>query len=277
MRLLATDLDGTLLQPDGTVSHRNAEALQAARAAGWFVVIATGRPPFMVTELATSLGDSVTHGVMANGSVVATLPDLTVIRSVQFDIEVAVAVVRRLRAIDPGFGFALATNAGFAHEPGFAERLPAPQQVPASPDALVSAKGATEAIKLMVFHHAHRAHELLTVLPPLLAPLPAPLLAPLLGEGLSVTHMGADCVEVGPAGIDKGTGLRHLCEVLGVAAADVVAFGDEFNDHEMLRWAGLGVAMANANETTRSIADEVTAANIDDGVALVIERLLRTG
>jgi hydroxymethylpyrimidine pyrophosphatase-like HAD family hydrolase len=59
-----------------------------------------------------------------------------------------------------------------------------------------------------------------------------------------------------------------------VAAADVVVFGDEFNDHEMMRWAGHSVAVANAHPATRSLATEVTASNIDDGVAIVIERLL---
>jgi hypothetical protein len=86
--------------------------------------------------------------------------------------------------------------------------------------------------------------------------------------------MGADCVEIGPAGIDKATGLAWLCTHLGIDPADVVAFGDEYNDHEMLRFAGHGVVMANANEHTRALADEIAPSNSDDGVAVVIERLL---
>ena len=96
----------------------------------------------------------------------------------------------------------------------------------------------------------------------------------ILGPELAVTHMGADCVEIGPAGIDKAAGLAWLCAHLGVDRADVVAFGDEHNDHAMLRWAGHGVAMANANEQTRALADEIAPSNVDDGVAVVIERLL---
>jgi hydroxymethylpyrimidine pyrophosphatase-like HAD family hydrolase len=114
----------------------------------------------------------------------------------------------------------------------------------------------------MAFHDGHTAHQLLELLPPILGP------------ELAVTHMGADCVEIGPAGIDKAAGLAWLCAHLGVDRADVVAFGDEHNDHAMLRWAGHGVAMANANEQTRALADEIAPANVDDGVAVVIERLL---
>ena len=79
---------------------------------------------------------------------------------------------------------------------------------------------------------------------------------------------------VGPTGVDKGTGLAWLCAHLGVAAGDVVSFGDEFNDHEMLRWSGHGVAMANAHPLTRELADEVTVSNVDDGVAVALERIL---
>jgi Cof subfamily protein (haloacid dehalogenase superfamily) len=266
MRLVATDLDGTLLGSNGILSDRNAAALRAARRAGWFVVLASGRPPFMVTDLVAQLGDGVTHGVLANGSVVCTLPDEAILRSVRFGADVAIDTVRRLRAHPEhgdGFGFALATDQGFAHEPGFAERMPAPQQVPASPDALSAADGATEAIKLMSFHRSIGAHDLLELLPSLL------------GDELSATHMGADCVEIGPAGIDKGTALRFLCDHLGVDLADVVAFGDEFNDHEMLAIAGHAVVMENANALTRAMADEIAPPNTSDGVAIVLERLLR--
>ena len=65
-----------------------------------------------------------------------------------------------------------------------------------------------------------------------------------------------------------------MCGRIGVDAAAVVAFGDGLNDHEMLTWSGWGVAMGNAEPVTRELADEVTASNDEDGVALVLERLL---
>jgi Cof subfamily protein (haloacid dehalogenase superfamily) len=262
VRLIACDLDGTLLRPDSTVSDRSVAALRAAAAAGVYVVIASGRPPFMLDPVLPFVGDAVSHGVLANGSLVCTLPDGTELRRVRFELDTAVGVVHRLRSIDPRYGFALATDAGWAQEPGFFERMPVGRMAPDCDDVLAAAAGATEALKLMAFHDDHPAHALLDLLPTLLGP------------HLAITHMGADCVEIGPTGIDKGTGLAWLCAHLGIDPVDVVAFGDEYNDHEMLRFAGHGVVMANANEHTRALADEIAPGNADDGVAVVIERLL---
>ncbi|MEI2723503.1 MAG: HAD hydrolase family protein [Verrucomicrobiota bacterium] len=100
------------------------------------------------------------------------------------------------------------------------------------------------------------------------------LLPPLLGPDLAVSHMGADAVEVAPAGVDKGVGLRWLCAHLGIAGGDVLAFGDEVNDLPMFAFAGRRVAVANASPAVRDAADEVAPSNADDGVAEVIERLL---
>ena len=81
-------------------------------------------------------------------------------------------------------------------------------------------------------------------------------------------------VELTAPGVHKGSAVAHLCERLGVGRRGVFVFGDGLNDHELLLWAGRGVAMGNAGEETKSIADEVTASSDDDGVAVVVERLL---
>lgn len=262
VRLLALDLDGTLLDPTGSLTVRSTSALRAAHDAGTVVVLASGRPPFMAAPVIDVLADVVTHGVMANGSIVCTFPDGAPLREIHFSIELAVDTVQLLRGHDSSFGFALATNAGFAQEPGFSERMPATAFAPVSADVLEAAVGAQAARKLMVFHRTTPAHRLLETLPALLHP------------SLNVSHMGADAVEIGPAGIDKATGLQWLCEHLGIDRADVVAIGDEYNDHEMLRWAGHGIAMGNADEVTKSLADSVTLSNADDGVAVAVELLL---
>lgn len=262
IRLIATDLDGTLLGRGGVLSQRSTDALRAAAEAGIIVVFASGRPPFMVEPLLHDLAGVVSYGVLGNGSVVCTLPDQEVLRAQRFDLSLAIDVIAQLRTYDPRYGFALATDIGFAHQPGFAERMPVVSMPSPVADVLTAIAGATEAVKLMVFHDEFAAHELLGLLPTLL------------DAQVSVTHMGADCVEIGPAGIDKGVGLAWLCDRLGVEAAQVMAFGDEFNDHEMLRWAGHSVAVATAHEATKSLCDEVTLSGADDGVAVVIERLL---
>jgi len=259
-KLIALDLDGTLLGRTGDVSERNVAAVRAAAAAGHHVVIATGRPLHLVADLADQLGDAVSYIVGTNGSMIGTFPDAALVRLMGFDFALAHEAIVSVRAALPGTGFALATDAGLAHEPGFAERMPA--VVDADPIDDVLTLGGGEAYKLFAFHDDVSVAELLAEVP---AHLPT---------GLSANHMGADAIDIGLDTIDKCSGLRWVCNELGVEAADVIAFGDEWNDLTMLKWAGRGVAMANADARVRAAADEVAPANTADGVAVVLERLL---
>jgi len=259
-KLIALDLDGTLLGASGRVSARNVAAVQAAADAGHHVVIATGRPLHLVADLADDLGDAVSYIVGTNGSMVGTFPDAALVRLMGFDFDLAREAITRIRAALPGTGFALATDAGLAHEPGFAERMPTAIDVDPTEDVLTL--GGAEAYKLFAFHDDMSVAALLEDVP---AHLPA---------GLSASHMGADAIDIGLETIDKCSGLRWVCDELGVDATNVIAFGDEWNDLTMLEWAGRGVAMGNADARVQSIADEVAPANTADGVAVVLERLL---
>lgn len=258
--LIALDLDGTLLDPRGELSERNAAAIRAVAAAGHRVVIATGRPPQLVAELADQLGDAVGHVVGTNGTMVTTFPDGRLLQLLGFRAAQGFDVVRSLRVDSPGIRFAIATDAGFAHEDGFAERMPA--AVHGDPVDDVLTLGGAEIYKLFAFHPAYTVNELLDVLPPLLP------------DRIAASHMGADAVDIGPDTIDKCAGLAWLCDRLDVDAADVIAIGDEANDITMLRWAGRGIAMGNAADYVHVEADEVAPSNADDGVAHILESLL---
>jgi Cof subfamily protein (haloacid dehalogenase superfamily) len=264
-RLIATDLDGTLLDARGAISARNVAALQAAAAAGITVVFASGRPPHIVGELCAAVGPAVTHGVLANGTLVCTLPACELLTMVGFPTEVAIDAIQQLRAADPLFGFALATDRGFTAEPGFFERMPAHPKDPPVDDVLAHHDGSTEAVKLLVFHHVKGAMELLDSIPAVL------------GGALGVTHMGAEAVELGPPGLDKGAGLSWLCDHLGIDPAEILVFGDEVNDLSMFAMAGFSVAMENGAPEVRAAADEIAPRNVVDGVAVVIERILADG
>jgi Cof subfamily protein (haloacid dehalogenase superfamily) len=264
-RLIAIDLDGTLLDGHGELSDRSVAALHAAAAAGITMVFASGRPPQVIQALAPRIGTSVAYGVLANGTMICTLPGGEPLHTVRFPTTIAIEAVRRLRAHDARFGFALASDRGLTHEAGFFERMPVHggRATPTtSDDVLAGHEDSVETIKLLAFHHDLGAADLLDTIPPLL------------GEGLSVTHMGADAVEIGPAGADKGTGLRWLCDHLGIDPVDTLVFGDELNDLAMFAVAGRAVAVANASPPVLAAAHEVAPSNADDGVAVVIERLL---
>lgn len=94
------------------------------------------------------------------------------------------------------------------------------------------------------------------------------------GGFVTVVMAGEGIVELLPLGLSKATGLSLAARRLGVKAAETIAFGDMPNDIPMFAWSGHGVAMANAHRELRAVADEVTASNEDDGIAVVLERLL---
>ena len=190
---------------------------------------------------------------------IATFPDGQLMQLLGFPAVDGFDLIQSLREHNPGFGFAIATNAGFAHEAGFSERMPA--VVPSEPIDDVLTVGGDEIYKLFAFHPDYTVEELLDYLPALLP------------DSISAGHMGADAVDIGPESIDKCAGLRWLCERLDVASAEVIAIGDEGNDMTMLQWAGRGIAMANAPDHVKAIADEIAPSN-NDGVAQVLEQLL---
>jgi Cof subfamily protein (haloacid dehalogenase superfamily) len=257
-RVVATDLDGTVVRSDGSISARTRAALAAAEAAGAMVVIVTGRPPRWLAGIAEATGH---HGlaICANGALVYDLRAERVVESHLLEVEAAVRLVAELRAAIPGLGFAVETAGGFAHEPGYVPRWTTePDTVVAPIDSLLSEPLA----KLLGRHENLGSDELL-----------ARARAAVGEELATLTHSSRDgLLEISAAGISKATTLASVCERHGFAAADVVAFGDMPNDLPMLAWAGRSVAVANAHPEVLVAVDEVTASNDDEGVALVLER-----
>jgi len=260
-RLLASDLDGTLLRRDDQPSPRTLAALRAAEEAGWVVVLATGRPPRFVDPAAASLG---VHGlaVCNNGATIYDPVERRIIREVELSLAVALEVVDRLRGVEPDLLFAADWGLELAAEQAWLDTTPWP--VP--PDTHV---GPPEEFltgpvaKLLANHPTVESDEL------------AHRTRGLLHDLVEVTSStGSGVIEMTARGVSKGSALARVADDLGIGPAEVVAFGDLPNDTEMLLWAGLGVAMGNAHPAVKAAADEVTATNDEDGVALVVERLL---
>jgi len=260
VRLVATDLDGTLVRTDGTISRRSCEALRAAEAAGIVVALVTGRPPRWLAPVAEATGHTGV-AVCANGAILYDLHQERVIDSTLLDPETLREVARRLRAAVPGLRFAVEYGADFGHEPGYRHYW-------AIGDVAVRV-GAAEAIldrpapKLLALHPSMSPDELLATA------------VDVIGAEVGVTCSSHEALlEISAAGVTKATALAGLAERVGIGAAEVVAFGDMPNDLPMLAWAGRAVAVANAHPEVLGAADEVTASNDDDGVALVVERIL---
>ena len=257
LRLAAIDLDGTLLRPDGSLSERSRAALESVRAAGIRVVLVTARGPRSVRVLAADLGlDG--SAICSNGAIILDLVSGEVVRTQPLATEVAARLVRELRSRLPGILFA-AESEEIALEPGFVAWEWEPPAGTRYADGLELV--AEPIAKLIVRHDTHALEAV------------AEAARELAGDDAAVTIPGPWTVEISAAGVSKAAALAELCAELGVSPDEVVAFGDYPNDLPMLEWAGHAVAVANAHPNVLAAADEVTASNADDGVAVVLERL----
>jgi Cof subfamily protein (haloacid dehalogenase superfamily) len=261
-RLVASDLDGTLLLPDETVSDRTRAALAAARDAGITVVLVSGRPPRSLGPIAARIGVG-GIAICANGAVVWDLDADTMVDSTPLAAELATRLVHALREAIPGALFAVELEGGFGREAGWSDGLVAVPPDVLEADAIELITGPVS--KLLVRH------------PTMPFPEVAERARRAVGDDAVATWAGLRLVEISAAGVTKAFALERLCRRLGIAAAEVVAIGDMPNDLAMLDWAGTAVAVANATPEVLDAADEVTAANVDDGVALVLERILAGG
>ena len=255
-QLILTDLDGTLLNADKEVSDRSAAVLQRAAAAGARVVIATGRPVRWLDPVKHRLPASI--ALCANGGIVLDLATGEVVRSHVLDGQRMLALADDLRA--QGAEFAIATEGmpeiGMLAE----EHFPHPFLDASARMPLVDL-AASPIVKLLI--RPGDGHES-TVLR---------VLAEGYADVLLATSSGvAGLIEVSLAGISKGTVIDGLAHEWGIAPEHAIAFGDQPNDLDMLRWAGWGVAMENADPVLKAEADEIAPHHDEDGVAQVLER-----
>ena len=244
-RVVATDLDGTIVRSDGTISTRTRAALTAAEAAGAMVVVVTGRPPRWLHGIAEQTGH---HGlaICANGALVYDLHTEKVVESHPLAVADARRLVEELRSAIPGLAFGVEhVELGFAHEAAYQPRwVTDANTVVADVEALLSVPVA----KLLGRHEQMDPDELLA------------RARAVVGEQLAtLTHSSRDgLLEISAAGISKASTLESVCAERGLGAADAVAFGDMPNDLPMLAWAGHSVAVANAHPEVLAAADEVT-------------------
>ncbi len=262
--LIATDLDGTLLRGDDTVSDRSRRALAASREEGARHLVVTGRPAPRVRPLFDDLG----YDGLAVCGQGAQLYDAGADRmewSVTLDRELAEAALGKVEA-EVGQVYAAVDQDGVDGltliEPGY--EMPHPTL----PAVRVPGRGVLwEApISKVLLRHPTLADDEL-----------AAVARGAVGSLATVTMSGPGTVELQPCGVTKATGLALAAERLGLTADDTVAFGDMPNDIPMFMWAAHGVAMANAHDELKLAADELTLSNEHDGIAVVLERLLRDG
>ncbi|REE75468.1 hypothetical protein C8E05_4931 [Rhodococcus wratislaviensis] len=267
VRLFATDLDGTLLRSDRTISARTAAAMKATQTAGVEVVWATARAPHSVHELAQSCGFS-GKAICANGAVVLDLTDGSPIVTATTTITMAsaTAAMSRVRTLMPGVVFANVGPTCFVAEPAYAalcefvdhhrqpHEMTLSEFLPAMDEPMV---------KIVARHPEVSGADLYRTA------MSAGV------DGVELTHSGAPHVEMAAAGVSKASALAELCAADSITADEVAVAGDAINDVLMLSWAGIALCPSNARPEAMFLADRVLPSNDDDGIAIYLEELVR--
>ncbi|MCX5211580.1 Cof-type HAD-IIB family hydrolase [Kitasatospora sp. NBC_00240] len=259
-RLVATDLDGTLLNTAETVSARNRAALAAVTAAGASHIIVTGRSAGWARPVFDEIGYT-GIAVCGQGAQVYDAGAHQLLTSLTLDRRLAALAIGKIEA-ETGTLAVAANQDGLDGQvlagPGYALLIGADlPMVDVTTDELLS----TPVSKLYIQH------------PTLTDDGLAEIARQVAGDLVGVVMAGPGIVELLPLGLSKATGLAVAARRLGLRAADTIAFGDMPNDIPMFGWAAHGVAMANAHQQLLAVADEVTVSNDEDGVAVVLERL----
>lgn len=264
--VVATDLDGTLLRSDRTVSTRTADAMAAAEAAGIRVVWATARARHSIAELATSCGFR-GMAIGANGAVLLDLADGSpaIVATRSMPSQTVASAMSAVRSLVPGVAFATVGATRFVAEARyaalceFADHHRHPHEMDISDSAL--SVGVEPTVKVVARHSDTTSEELYA------------LVAAARITGVELTHSGAPYIEMSATGVSKASALRELCERWGVSSNSVAAVGDARNDLPMLTWAGTALCPSNATSSVRAVVDRVLASNDEDAVAEYLEVL----
>jgi Cof subfamily protein (haloacid dehalogenase superfamily) len=258
-RLVATDLDGTIVRQDLTISDRTVAALRGVEALGVPVVLVSGRPARWMAPVAERLGHT-GLAVCANGAVLYDLHTEQVVSSEPLAVAVGLEAARRIRAAVPGVAFAVETTSGFGHEQTYVARYDAGLERVVAP---VEELYTEPALKLLARHEAMGPDDLLAAA------------REVAGDLVELTHSATESalLEISAAGVSKATGLARLAASLEVDAADVVAFGDMPNDLPMLAWAGLAYGVRDGHPDVQAAVAHLVDPPELDGVARTLESL----
>jgi Cof subfamily protein (haloacid dehalogenase superfamily) len=263
IRLLALDLDDTLLRSDLSISYRTRSVIKKAQGAGVVVTLASGRAPVAMEDFSRLLGMNRRPGYLIcnNGTVIRETNTGKTIFERRIKVETALSA------------FDLAAAEGFAvqiYEDDIMYVSRSNEFADTDQKLTGLRQVVVENFRGMVAQGVYK----------LIIPGDPMLLSPL--ESILRTYLGSDItlftsrpyfLELLPAGTDKGTALAKVAETFGIKQEEVLAIGDSLNDEAMIRWAGIGVAMANGDERIKNIASLVTKkTNDDDGIVEVIEK-----
>ena len=261
-KLIATDLDGTIVNHDGTISDRTVATFKRARDMGVEIFFVTGRPPRWMPEIREAFGFG--NAICGNGAMLYDLLGDKVLEEWLISVEDQLETIKRLRIAIPSVSFAVESHSYFHREKAYIPRwdvgldnigVHTIEEVLKSPALKMLARCSQQNLS---------SDEMLEI-----------ALKEL--DGLvTVTHSNPhdSLLEISALGVSKGATLARMAERLGITADECVTFGDNPNDFSMLEWAGRSYAMSSGHPDGAKYAKSLAGACEDDGVAIAIEALL---
>lgn len=266
-KLAASDMDGTLLDDGCNITDENLAAIRAAEAAGMIFTISTGRA-LCALERYLAVLDITAPIITYNGAMIVR-PDGQILYSRSMSESAALRVwcdgVRADTTMILWSGNRLYSNKDNDIVRRYRMMSPAPYRLIGDGTGIIETLAHDGVTKILYCDMPERIEELRLAK------------ADCADYGVTCFKSKPEYLENVDSGVSKGAALARLCELLDIPVSASVAFGDEANDIEMLRTAGLGVAMGNATDTVKSIADTVTLTNEQNGVGAMLRNLVGIG
>ncbi|TLQ41495.1 HAD family phosphatase [Ruoffia tabacinasalis] len=270
IQLVAIDLDGTLLRDDKSLSQENVDAIKEAIEQGVQVVICTGRTLPSIQYLSKQLpqGDGDEYLILQNGAVIHQLPDLNIVHETiltEGDRQAIYDIFKEYRSEEVQM---------VAFDP---DKLYLVDDETANPTVVQDAKTLSTDITLAKFEEVLNLETLYKIvvfggvefIDDYLEKIPNELY-----EQVHIVRSLPVAIEFIPKLANKANGLNALIQLLDIKAEDIMTIGDELNDYEMVKMAGLGVAMENGHPEVKRVADELTLTNNENGVAHAIRKFV---
>lgn len=263
-KLIALDLDGTLLTTEKTISERAEAAIAAHQKQGTHVVICTGRPPRSALNFAKQI--NVKHSVNFNGAVIFDNHQSQVKKRFDMDGSEAKRVAEHLLGQHPDIMGLFEAHYGWYCNQAFSdfhfqEERGSGSAIGDAPDDIGQLHHfVQDSVSSFLIRHEELSAETIS--------------QSLQGFNVHCTWSSEFYLEISAKGVHKLMALQQLCKELEIKQHNVAAFGNAHNDVEMLKWANVGIAVENASDDAKAAADELTASNDEDGVAQMLETWL---
>lgn len=264
-KMIVLDIDGTLTNDEKMITPKTLDALKRAQKAGILLVLASGRPAAGLEKLSRELELDQHHGILLsyNGGKVLDAQDGRIFYEKSIPMERAIAVLKHLEQF-PVTPMTYQENYLY---------VPDRNGYKVSYESSINGIAVKETGSLSGFLNFSPVKILMAAPEEVLLARMEEITAPF-AEEFSFVMSAPFYLECNRKGINKAASLDCVCRSLGISQDNIISFGDAQNDITMVEYAGLGVAMGNACQELKAVADEVTLSNNEDGIAAVLEKHL---